>query len=70
MAREPIDDNGVLALPGMGPAPGTVYKNRAVNTYATVVAVLQRRQCWVLIRKNDREDEIPLADLDRYWEPV
>ena len=57
-------------LPGLGPVPGDRYKNRAVNLYATVVAVQQRRVCWVLLRVRDGEKQIPLTELERYWERV
>lgn len=65
---EPIDDNGVCALPGLGPVPGDRYKNRAVNVFATVVAVEQRRHCWVLVRFSGREEEMRLDQFERYWQ--
>ena len=68
--RDQIDDNGVMPLPGLGPAPGDRYVNRHRLIYATVVAVLERRRCWVLIRVRDGEKEIPLDELNRYWRPV
>lgn len=59
-----------LALPGVGPVPGALYKNRRVNVYLVVVAVVTRRKTWVIVRKNGVEDELPLADLETYWQPV
>lgn len=68
--REPIDDNGISALPGLGPTPGDRYRNRHANVIATVVAVQQRRYAWVLLRWNDREEEFRLDEFERYWRPL
>lgn len=70
MADQQIDDNGVQALPGMAPIPGDRYKNRATPLIGTVVAIEQRRQCWVLFRVGDDHRELPLREFLYYWQPV
>lgn len=62
------DARGVLPIPGMGPVPGDRYMNRHVLVYAVVVAVEQRRHCWVRVRSQGHEYEIRLDEFERFWE--
>jgi len=66
-----LTDPGVTAmLPGMGPAPGDRYINKHVTVYAVVVAVTQRRYCWVTVRSQGHEYEFRLDEFEHFWERV
>ncbi|MGH2876219.1 MAG: hypothetical protein ACRDLV_08215 [Solirubrobacteraceae bacterium] len=62
-----IDYGQVQALPGMGPAIGDVWANRARGELYTIVKIRQSRRCWVTIRGVGDEREVLLANLERYY---
>jgi hypothetical protein len=56
-----------LALGALAPMIGDRYRNVHSQAIMTVLSVVQRQRCWVTIRLDGRESEIPLEWIDRHW---
>ena len=65
-----MDYGGQAALPGLGPTPGDRWRNKGIDLICIIVAVEQRRRCWVIIRVRNGETEITLDDLYEFWRPM
>jgi len=63
-----IDYGVVQQLPGLGPVPGQVWRNRHSGDWYTIVSLQQRRTCWVTLRGVYGEREISLQDLETYYQ--
>ncbi len=64
-----VDEPEQLVLAGMGYISGDVYRNLHTNDLATVLAVRQRRQAWLLIRVGGREREVKPAEFAQHYVP-
>ena len=67
MIETPYGDQPVL--PGMGPQPGALFRNRHTGSIGTVVRVTTRRRLWVTLRHDGRLTEIPGHWLGDHWRP-
>lgn len=59
-----------LALPGMGPALGELYRNVHTGQVGCVVATREGRRGWVTLRVNDRLTDVDFTWLGKHWVPA
>lgn len=56
-----------LQIPGLGPDPGTRWRNIHTGDICVVVHLSRRRKTWVTVRVRGREREMEFVEFARHY---